>query len=245
MTDTTDDRFLGGRIKVRQPVLGFRSGLDAVMLAAAIPVSNACEVLELGSGSGAASLCLAARAQDCTVTGVERDAKLVELAMANAAANGMGERVRFVAGDALSLPPEMRREFAHVFANPPFHDVRGQDSPDDARNRALKDEGTLGAWLVAGAKRVTAGGTFTVILRADRLADALAAWPASGVTILPLWPKSGVPAKRLILQLRKGSQAPLALLPGLVLHMADGSYTAQADAVLRDGASLALDRPRL
>jgi tRNA1(Val) A37 N6-methylase TrmN6 len=52
-------------------------------------------------------------------------------------------------------------------------------------------------------------------------------------------------AKRVILLARKGSRAPFALLPGLVLHEADGRYTAETDAILRGGDALAMDEGRL
>jgi len=46
-------------------------------------------------------------------------------------------------------------------------------------------------------------------------------------------------------QARKGSNAPFALLPGLVLHRDDGSWTLQAEDVLRRGGALALSEARL
>lgn len=244
MTELTADRFLGGRISVRQPPQGFRSGLDAVMLAAAVPAVAGDEVLELGSGAGAASLCLATRARDCFVTGIELDRGLAEIANENAKANGLKTQVHFVAGDALSPPVELKREFAHVFSNPPFHGKEGAASPIQARQRARHDEGQLSAWLEMGLKRTAPGGTFTAIIRADRLGDVLSTMPGKGVAIFPLWPRSGEPAKRVIICWRKGSAAPFLILPGLVLHEADGRYSAAADAVLRGGAALALDRPQ-
>jgi tRNA1Val (adenine37-N6)-methyltransferase len=239
-----EDRFLGGRVRVRQPEDGFHSGLDAVMLAAAIPAQAGEVAFELGVGSGAASLCLAARVEGLTVEGIEIDEGLAAIANANAAANGLDDRVSFVAGDALAPPPELRRPFEHVFCNPPFHGSDGLRSPDAARARALHDDGRLADWLAAGMRRTASGGTFTAILRADRLRVALQALPLHGVTIFPLWPHAGEQAKRIILQARNGSRAPIAILPGLVLHEADGRYTTEADAVLRDGAALSLEAPR-
>ena len=68
--------FLNGRVIVRQPERGFRAGLDAVMLAAAVPRVGA-TALELGAGAGTASLCLAARLPAITITGIEIDPELV------------------------------------------------------------------------------------------------------------------------------------------------------------------------
>jgi tRNA1(Val) A37 N6-methylase TrmN6 len=231
------ERFLNGRVVVRQSETGFRAGLDAVMLAAAVPNGDG-EVLELGAGAGTASLCLASRQAGLKVIGLEIDPDLAELASANADANGMTGRVTFAMADIFDLPAAYRRPFNHVLCNPPFHGDDGQAAPDPAKARALQDGGTLPGWLEVGLKRTASGGTFTTILRADRLGEALAALPERGVTVFPLWPKAGVAAKRVILQARQGSRAPLVMAAGLVLHRDDGSYTPEADAVLRDGRGL-------
>jgi tRNA1(Val) A37 N6-methylase TrmN6 len=239
VSGTTLDTFLNGRVTVRQTRAGFRAGLDAVMLAAAVPAMAGDAILELGAGVGTASLCVAARVPGCTVTGVEIDPALASLANDNALANDMASRLTFVPCDIFDLPRELKREFAQVLCNPPFHDG-GEVSPDTARDRALRDRGELGAWMETGLKRTASGGTFTAIVRADRMSEALARLPDRGVSILPLWPRGDEPAKRIVLQTRKGSRAASALLPGLVLHNPDGSYTDEAEAVLRDGAPLAM-----
>ncbi len=236
------ETFFDGRVRVTQPQTGFRSGLDAVMLAAAVPARPGESALELGAGAGTASLCLAARVEGIAVTGVEIDPGLGALARSNAAANGFD--CRFVVADIFRLPAELKRDFDQVFCNPPFHG-EGQGSPDAGRTLALSDDGKLSDWLRLGLQRTVSGGFFTAILRADRLAEALAAMPLEGVSVLPLWPRLGDPAKRAIIQLRKGSRAPFALLPGLVLHREDGSWTPEAEAVLRRGAALALPGTRL
>jgi tRNA1(Val) A37 N6-methylase TrmN6 len=236
------ETFLDGRVRVAQPGTGFRAGLDAVMLAAAVPAKAGERVLELGAGAGTASLCLTARVPGAAVTGVEIDGALVELARTNAAENGMG--ARFLAADVFALPPELRVDFDQVFCNPPFHG-EGRASPDAGRAGALMDGGRLLDWLRLGLQRTVSGGFFTAILRADRLNEALGALPQRGVVAFPLWPREGVPAKRVIVQARKGARAPFLLLPGLVLHADGGAWTPQADAVLRRGDALALDSAAL
>jgi tRNA1(Val) A37 N6-methylase TrmN6 len=129
--------------------------------------------------------------------------------------------------------------------NPPFHDDEGRASPDPSRAVALQDHGALGDWLKEGMRRVVSNGTFTTILRSDRIGEALVALGSYGVSIFPLWPRKDAPAKRLIVQAVKSSRTPLAMLPGLVLHEGDGRYTSAANAILRDGAALVLDKPRL
>ena len=236
------DTFLDGRVKVTQLDSGFRSGLDAVMLAAAVPAKDGETALELGAGSGTASLCLEARVPHINITGVEKDAELVVLANSNAAANKA--KARFIAADIFDLPPGLKRDFDHVFANPPFHG-EGQASPDAARAAALMDDGRLAGWLALGMQRTVSGGYFTAILRADRLNQALAALPEKGLCVFPLLPHAGDAPRRVIVQARKGSRAPFALLSGLILHQADGAWTPEADTVLRRGTALALTGARL
>jgi tRNA1(Val) A37 N6-methylase TrmN6 len=216
--------------------------LDAVMVAAAIPAMTGQTVLELGAGAGTASLCLAARVGGLSILGVEKDERLVSLARSNAVANGAD--CTFLAADIFALPIELKRDFDQVFANPPFHG-EGQASPDAGRAAALMDDGQLRAWLTLGLQRTVSGGFFTAILRADRLNEALAALPQKGVSVFPLWPQEGTIPKRVIVQARKGSRGPFCLLPGLVLHQADGSWTPAAEAVLRRGSALALSEARL
>jgi tRNA1Val (adenine37-N6)-methyltransferase len=236
------ETFLDGRVKIAQPESGFRSGLDAVMLAAAVPAQTGQTALELGAGAGTASLCLLARVPGLVLTGVEIDKSLAALAGDNAAANEM--RADFLCADIFALPPELKRDFDQVFCNPPFHG-EGQISPNEMRATALMDQGRLEEWLRIGLQRTISGGFFTAILRADRLNQALATLPEKGVAVFPLWPKVGESAKRVMVQVRKGSNAPFALLPGLVLHQVNGAWTPEADDVLRRGNALALTGGRL
>jgi tRNA1(Val) A37 N6-methylase TrmN6 len=152
----------------------------------------------------------------------------------------MQDRVGFVEGDVFAPPPALKRSFDLVFANPPFHG-EGNPAPDPARARALMDQGQLGAWLKLGMKRTVSGGVFTVIVSTARVGEALAVLPATGVTLFPLWPRQGVGAKRTILRVVKASGAAFVLHPGLVLHGPDGTYSPQAEGILRRGEALALD----
>jgi tRNA1(Val) A37 N6-methylase TrmN6 len=239
--ETTTDGFLGGSVTIRQPTDGFRSGLDAVMLAAAVPAMTGQEVLELGAGCGTASLCLAVRVPECAITGVEIEPDLVALARVNAKSNAMEGRVRFVEADIFAMPATLKHEFAHAFANPPFHHMSGQRSEDPLRGRAKHNCGRLDAWLAEAFRRVVPNGTVSIIVRADRLSEVMSG-SSGGSVIFPLWPRRAEPARRVIVQLRKGSAAPTLILPGLVLHEHDGRYTNEADAVLRGRARLELAR---
>ena len=233
MTETTEDLLLGGRVRLEQPAEGLRAAIDAVLLAAAIPARAPEAVLELGCGTGAALLCLAARVPGLALHGVELDAGLAEMARRNAA--GLGASI--VAGDIRGALPECR----HAFANPPYW-PGGSASPIALRrNAAHEAEAGLEDWAGALARGLVRRGMASMILPAARFGQAAAALRGAGcgsLTMLPLWPRAGVAAKRVILQAIKGGRGPDRLLSGLVLHEADGSFTAAAEAVLRHAQAL-------
>jgi tRNA1(Val) A37 N6-methylase TrmN6 len=68
----SEDMLLGGRVRLRQPVAGYRVAIDPVFLAAAVPAVPGDRALDVGCGTGAAAICLAVRVPDCRVTGIER-----------------------------------------------------------------------------------------------------------------------------------------------------------------------------
>jgi len=129
-------------------------------------------------------------------------------------------------------------------ANPPYLEERAATPPPDPAKRAAHVEGAadLAAWVSFALAMVRRRGAVTFIHRADRLEHLLAALAgrAGGIVLFPLWPGEGKPAKRVLVRARKGAATPTRLAPGLVLHGADGKFTAAADAVLRDAAALEL-----
>jgi tRNA1(Val) A37 N6-methylase TrmN6 len=244
----TDDALLGGRVRLRQPQRGYRVAIDPVLLAASVAAEAADSVLDIGCGSAAAALCLATRVAGLRVTGIERERELVRLANDNIHLNELGGRVAAMVGDLLRPPPRIEPgTFHHVMANPPYLELAHATPSGDPGRATATVEGAadLAAWVRFALTMVRAKGTVTFIHRADRIADLMAqfAGRAGEIVIFPLWPGAGRPARRVIVRARKGSAAPTRLMPGLVLHDDGGRYTGAAEAVLRDGAALALDEP--
>jgi len=252
--DTTTDDFLGGRLKIAQPRSGHRAGSDAVFLAAAVAAQAGQSVLDVGAGVGVAGLCVLARAPKARVTAVEIDESQCTLAAENAARNGFAENFETIDAD-ITAPAKVLREaglvresYDHVMANPPFY-MEGavRAAPNAARATAhVMPQGELGRWVRFITTMAAAKGTLTLIHRADCLGALLPLVEGrfGDVAVFPLFPKAGEPASRVIVQGRKGSRAGLRLLPGLVLHGSDGAYTAEAEAVLREGEALQLGTPQ-
>jgi tRNA1(Val) A37 N6-methylase TrmN6 len=244
MDEITEDRVLNGRIRLRQPARGYRAGLDAALLAAAVcDVADGARVLEAGCGAGGVLLQAAARHPTARFVGVERDPAAAALAQENLVLNGLCERVEVLQADVaapfarLGLAP-----FDAAMANPPFFDdATALRAPAPAKRGAwMADEG-LSAWAGFLVKAVREGGTITVIHRADRLGDLLALLSpkAGSFQVRPVHPFADAPAKRVLVRAVKTGKAPLQLLPALVLHDRSGDkHTPETEAVLRGEAAL-------
>jgi tRNA1(Val) A37 N6-methylase TrmN6 len=251
----TEDGFLGGKVRLRQPEKGYRAAIDPVLLAAAVPAEGGERALDIGAGVGTAGLLLAWRVAGLRVTGMEIDPAMLRLASENARLNNLDDRVEFMVGD-LSRPPARLApgSFDHVLANPPYLEADRATASSEASRAGARIEGRAGAsgagldaWVRFGCVMVRDRGTITMIHRADRLDDLLAILRgrAGGITVFPLWPdRSSKPASRVLVQAVKGSKAPMRLAQGLVLHEDDGRYTVEAEAVLRHGAPLPLQGRR-
>jgi tRNA1(Val) A37 N6-methylase TrmN6 len=241
----TEDGLFDGRVRLRQPANGARAAIDPVFLAAAVPAQRHQLILDIGCGTGAATLCLLHRVPECRVIGLDMQRDLVRLATENIALNGFGGRATALIGDLLQPPPRLSPgSFDHVMANPPFLPAGHSTPPVNPARAAASVEGEagLGDWVRFALAMLRGKGSVTMVHRADRL-DALLghlAGRVGEVVVYPLWPYAGRAASRVLVRARKEVAAPARLLPGLTLHEADGQYTAAAEAVLRGGEALAL-----
>ena len=246
----TEDAILGGALTLRQPKRGHRVGHDAILLAAATPARASEHAVELGAGVGAAGLALAHRVAGLRVTLVEIDSELAALAAHNIESNHLAERMRAITLDvaaparaftAAGLVPGAAQR---VLMNPPFNDPARQNVSPDARRRVAHaaPRETLAQWVRRANSLLAPSGTLTLIWRADGLDEVLAALGDGfgGIAVLPVHARAGAPAIRVLVQARKGSRAPLALLSGLNLNDEAGRPAAKAEAVLRGAEALPL-----
>lgn len=238
--------FLGGRLRLRQMPRGHRAGTDAVLLAAATPAQTRGLILDIGAGTGAVGLAAALRAPAATLGLVEIDPESCALARENIATNALAARIRVHEADLLSIAARraggLENESAEVLlTNPPYLTPgRARVSPDPRRALAHVSADGLEPWLRACLALLRPGGLFVMIHRADALADCLASVGTrlGALALLPVLPREGEAATRILLRGLKGSKAPLSLLPPLVLHEADGAFTPRAAALNRGEGEL-------
>jgi tRNA1Val (adenine37-N6)-methyltransferase len=236
---------LAGRVQYSQPANGFRSGIEPVLLAASIAARLGERVLEAGTGAGAALLCLTARVPGVHAVGVEIDRAVAQLAAANALANGFAG-IEIIAGAVEDFGPA--QPFDHAMANPPYHSADGTASPVAEREIAKRGSvALLGTWVGQLSRCLRHHGSLTLILPGGMVPASLSAMTehdCACTVMFPLWPKAGRAAKLLLLRGVKHARTPMQVMPGLVLHEPDGSFTPAARAVLNQSAALTLDRDR-
>lgn len=241
--EVVENALLGGRVRLRQPARGYRAGMDAALLAAAVAPRPGERLFEAGCGAGAVLMQIAARHDALSLTGLERDSSSAALARENAGLNGFGDRITVIEGDvaagfrSLGLPP-----FDWAVSNPPFFDDPGAlRAPAPGKQGAWMADDGLAAWTGLLLKAVREGGRIVIIHRADRLADLLALLgdKAGSFAIRPIQPFAEEPAKRVLVRAIKTGKAPLRLLPPLVLHDRSGAkHTPESEALLRGEAAL-------
>lgn len=236
----TEDALLGGRLRLQQPATGHRAGTDAILLAAACaPVGR--KLGDLGSGIGTAGLAAALRLHPEALVLVEQDADIAALAQRNAAAN-VTVPTQVVVCDLLSARARHAAGLADnslddVICNPPWYDGRSHRLSPHAKKAAAHAVEAGGdivtPWLRAASAVLRPDGSFTLIHRVERLGDILTASEGrfGAVTIMPVHARPDTAAIRILMRGIKGSRAPMRLAPPLILHEADGTFTARAQAI--------------
>ncbi|MEQ1771841.1 MAG: methyltransferase [Devosia sp.] len=238
----TQDAFLGSRLTIAQPATGFRAGLDSVLLGAAVGM-GATTLLDLGAGAGTAGLVALADRPGLTADLVENDPATLPILRANIESNGLAGRARAIECD-ITAPGRTRAAaglaadaYGAVIANPPFFHQGEGSAPSTARAAARHAPAdTLDLWVKTAATHAAPDGEIIFVHVAERLSALLTAFETrfGNVTILPLVPRDGEAAHRILIRGIKGSRAPLTLLASRVLHMGSGrTFRPEFESIFR------------
>ena len=114
----TKDHLLDGQIVYFQPKLGYRSGIEPIILASQANNKDK-SILDLGSGCGPISLILAYRFSKAEIVGLENNKLHLELSQKSKEENKFNN-VEFKHEDVCLLNKKYANYFDLVLSNPPF-----------------------------------------------------------------------------------------------------------------------------
>lgn len=219
-----------------------------MLLGAAVGIGTQ-RLLDLGAGVGTAGLVALALGRAGSATLVERDERTIALAAGNIEQNDLTERARTLRLDILASGAIRQaaglqdNHYDAVIANPPYFNAdHGTLAADGARAGARHmNVSALDGWVRCAASSARSGGDIIFVYPAHGLASLLGAIVSrvGAISVLPLVPRPGQPASRVLVRGIKGSRAPLTLLASRALHGVEGNaFAPEFDAILRGTAAL-------
>ena len=241
--DFSVDDFLDGAVRLIQPHKGYRVAMDTVLLAACVPAQKGQKILEGGIGSAGAALCLARRVEGVQITGIERQETMIQYAQRNILFNELQDFVTVQKGDIKDRTGQ-QGQYDHVMVNPPFLEAGTAHRPPEM-NKGLAhmdSYASLKDWVKFCVFHARHKATVSFVYRADRLDELIhhLYGRIGDLHILPIVPYETFPAKRVIVQGRKGTKGATKILPPLVLHTPQERYSEPALEILKYGKPLDL-----
>ncbi|PCJ95858.1 MAG: methyltransferase [Zetaproteobacteria bacterium] len=239
---------LNKKVALHQAPEGFRTSMDSVILGAACPAKSEESILDLGCGIGSAGLCAIYRINGATLCGIDIQEDHIKLANKNAHINDMAGRTTFICSDIRTAE---LGTFNHIICNPPYMEAGAHlQSPSPAKAKAMghiEENIKLQDWIACAHKHIKGQGSLTMIHDAGQIDNIIhALYGKNGgrrfgaVEIIPIYSKRNTSAKRVIVRAYKHKKSKSVLHTGIIMHEQDGTYTKEADNILRHAASLFL-----
>lgn len=236
--ERADELQFMGLLLIQSPA-SFCFGTDSVILThfaltALKAAKRDARVVDLGAGSGAITLLIAAKT-GLSVTAVEIDEAQCGRLERSLALNGLTDeenrngigKIEVVCADCLSPALKFDRKFDHAVCNPPYFKSGSGGSP---RNGGATHELAADVHSIARAARrlLKFGGSFSLCFPAERLAEALTALSTNALepkVLRLVRSKADKPPYLALIRAKHGARSALTIENDLVLMNADGSYT--------------------
>jgi tRNA1Val (adenine37-N6)-methyltransferase len=231
MASYTTDTFFNGRIQVKQDRVGYRFSIDAVLLAYQAAPRSGEKVIDLGAGCGIISLVMAYRRPDITITAVEVQAELAQLAISNVKDNHLQDRITVLGVDMKAMKPDMTAGPVDlVVCNPPYRRPgSGRINPDNQRAIARHEvKAKLQDVILAVRRILKTAGRFVTVYTAERTADLLCQMRTDGIEpkfFRTIHTDPVSEAKLVLVEGIKGGNPGLKIAPPLILYDDNGNYT--------------------
>lgn len=226
-------------LQIIQSKNAFSFSLDAVLLAqfAYVPIRKG-NILDLCTGNGAIPLLLSKRT-NASITGVEIQERLVNMAKRSVQLNHLTEQLSMIHGDLKDMQGTLSQSaFDVVTCNPPyFKNARKTEHNYNsfltiARHEVLS---TLENVVQASKLHVRPGGKVAMVHRPNRLVDIITLFRHYRIEpkrIRYVYPKKGKDANMLLIEGIRDGKSDCTVLEPLYIYNQDGTYTEEAGEII-------------
>lgn len=244
LLELSKNKILGGKITLFQPNKGFRVSIDSILLSSTVKKYKNC--MEFGTGSGVILIYLSKKFPNANILGIEKESELVELAKKNLLENNISSNIASVICTDLTnqlFLKEYNNKIDRIIMNPPYFSSDRVITSNNVYKASARYETNINQWFDAAFKKLKPKGYLSFVFRSENLDKVLSKLNISWgeIKIFPLWPKANIKSKLMIIQARKNAKSGVQVLPGLILHNNDGSYTEACNSVLNNKSDIQLD----
>lgn len=211
---------------IRQDQTAMKAGTDGVLLGAWCDINGACNILDIGTGTGLIALMCAQRSLDAIVDAIEIDPDASCQARQNIMDSKFRDRISVVNTDFRNYYANSNQKFSHIVSNPPFF-TETLGCRDQKRQLARHTLSLPFVELVRGvASMLDKGGKFSVIIPWSEKLDFVRLCALNG---LHLYRKTAVVSRDGNDPIRAMLSFSNVLLPltqnQLIIRDANGNYT--------------------
>lgn len=208
----------------------FSFGTDAVLLSYFTEMTAGDHIVDFGTGCGIIPILLCAKYTDITVTGIEIQSPIADMAQRSVTLNNLSDRICIVCGDLKNVRNYVPYGVDAVVCNPPYERAdAGKDNINPHLNIAKREiKCTLQDVVTAAAKLLRTGGRLTMIYRTERFAelmDVLREKKLEPKRIQLVAPQIDKAPNFALVEARAGARSGVKFLPTLAVYEPDGTYT--------------------
>ena len=239
----TIDEFFQGRLKILQKERGYRFSVDALLLADFATLQRGDRLVDLGAGSGIISLILALRFPETSITEVEIQEDLADMASRSVVLNNINDRIRVCAGDVKKIRELFTpQSFDAAVFNPPYRRLNsGKINPDNEKAIARHEiKGTLEDFLASARYLLKESGRAYAIYPAKRVVQIISRMRGNGIEpkrLRVVHSNSMSGGVFILVEGIKGSGEEAEILPPLFIYRDDGRYSDEVQDIF-NGSSL-------
>lgn len=233
------DYLLAEDLRIIQSPTVFAFSLDAVLLAkfVYVPIQKG-NIIDLCCGNGIVPLLLSTRTKG-TITGVEIQHRLYDMAVRSIAYNELQHRLHMIHGDIKEMPKELGHgKYDVVTCNPPYFTTPSKDEINENEHLAIARHEilcTLEDAVRVSSQLVRQGGKVAFVHRPGRLLDIITLmrkYRLEPKRIQFVHPKIGKEANTLLVEAIKDGQPDLKILPPLFVYDENQEYTSEVKEIL-------------